>query len=144
MGQEIERKFLIDHHKLPALPVPAQLHQGYLASDPTVRVRLTVEPSGLERAYLTLKFRGGVARPEFEYAIPVEDARELLPRCATSLRKLRYRLGRFELDHFPDRALWLAEIELSSESEDFDRPEWLGLEVTHDGAYANVNLAKSH
>ena len=54
---------------------------------------------------------------------------------------MRRRLGRWELDHFPRRDLWLAEIELASEDEPFDRPPWLGDEVTHDPAYGNSRLA---
>lgn len=142
MGLEIERKFLVHADKLPPLPAPAELHQGYLVADPAVRVRLSVAPDGARSAFLTLKFRGGVSRPEFEYAIPPGDAEDLLARCGRALRKRRHRLGRWELDFFPDRGLWLAEIELASEGEPFERPAWLGAEVTHDPAYLNVNLAR--
>ena len=141
MAVEIERKFLVDAAQLPPLPAADELHQGYLSRDPAVRVRLRTLPGGARHGFLTVKGRGLVARAEFEYEIPPDDAAALLLLCATSLRKQRYTLGRWELDHFPDRGLWLAEIELASESEAFDRPEWLGEEVSGDARYQNVNLA---
>jgi adenylate cyclase len=141
MAVEIERKFLVEPALLPALPVPDELHQGYLAADPAVRVRLRTLPDGSRRGFLTVKGRGLVSRAEFEYAIPPEDAAQLLLLCKTALRKQRYLLGPWEVDHFPDRGLWLAEIELDAESETFDRPAWLGAEVSGDARYQNVNLA---
>ena len=143
MAVEIERKFLVDAALLPALPPADELHQGYLAKDPAVRVRLRTLPGGGRRGFLTVKGRGLVSRAEFEYEIPPADAAELLALCATSLRKRRHLLGRWELDFFPDRGLWLAEIELGSESEAFERPPWLGAEVSGDASYQNVNLASA-
>src|SRR5262249_56708013 len=81
-------------------------------------------------------------RAEFNYRAPAEDAETLLALCRRSLRKVRRRMGRFELDHFRERDLWLAEIELSDERERFDRPAWLGEEVTSDPSYANSSLAR--
>jgi adenylate cyclase len=57
------------------------------------------------------------------------------------LRKRRRKLGRWDLDHFPERDLWLAEIELKYEKESFENPRWLGTEVTEDPAYGNAQLA---
>ena len=141
MAIEIERKFLVEPSLLPALPAPDELQQGYLADDPAVRVRLRTLPGGEQRGFLTVKGRGLVARAEFEYEIPPGDAAQLLLLCKTSLRKRRWVLGRWELDQFPDRGLWLAEIELDSEAEAFDRPAWVGAEVSGDARYQNVNLA---
>ncbi len=141
MAVEIERKFLVEAALLPPLPAADELHQGYLARDPAVRVRLRTLPGGEQRGFLTVKGRGLVARAEFEYEVPAADAAQLLQLCATSLRKQRYTLGRWEVDFFPDRGLWLAEIELDSEAEEFDRPAWLGAEVSGDARYQNVNLA---
>lgn len=143
MGVEIERKFLVLQDKLPELPAPDALVQGYLSDDPAVRVRLTVAPSGAESAFLTIKGRGLATRSEFEYPIPADDARALLGLCRTGLAKHRHRLGRWELDYFPDTGLWLAELELASEDEPFERPGWLGVEVTGDPSYTNVRLARS-
>jgi adenylate cyclase len=142
MATEIERKFLVKREALPAdLPPGDELEQGYLATDPTVRVRLVATPDGTRHAELTIKGKGLVSRPEFNYPIPAEDAEALLHLCGRSLRKIRRKLGRWDLDHFRARDLWLAEIELRSEDEPFDRPEWLGEEVTSDPNYANSRLA---
>src|SRR5215468_296205 len=143
MGKEIERKFLVRREQLPReLPEGDQLEQGYLSVEPTVRVRLVTGPDGTRHAELTIKGKGFLTRPEFNYPIPAEDAEALLAICSRSLRKVRRKLGRFELDHFRERDLWLAEIELSDERERFDRPAWLGEEVTSDPSYANSSLAR--
>src|SRR6202165_5060755 len=102
MGIEIERKFLVRAELLPALSEPLQLTQGYLATDPVVRVRLSVAPDGTRSGELTIKGRGLVSRSEFNYPIPHSDVDQLLPLCARSLRKRRHRLGRWEIDVFPD------------------------------------------
>jgi adenylate cyclase len=142
MGVEIERKFLVRTERLPKdLPEGNELEQGYLSVDPTVRVRLVTGPEGTRHAELTIKGKGLMSRAEFNYPIPDEDAEALLGMCARSLRKVRRRIGRFELDHFRDRDLWLAEIELADERERFQRPPWLGDEVTNDPEYANSRLA---
>jgi adenylate cyclase len=142
MGVEIERKFLVRKELLPKdLPEPDELEQGYLCTDPAVRVRLVSRPDGTRHAELTIKGKGMLTRAEFNYPIPVEDAEALLRLCRTALRKRRRKLGRFELDHFRDRDLWLAEIELQGEGERFDRPPWLGEEVTEDPNYSNSRLA---
>jgi adenylate cyclase len=142
MGREIERKFLVRKELLPGeLPEGDELEQGYLSVDPTVRVRLVTGPDGTRHAELTIKGKGLLSRAEFNYPIPAEDAEALLAICARSLRKVRRRLGRFELDHFRERDLWVAEIELSDERERFEHPAWLGQEVTSDPQYANSRLA---
>ena len=143
MATEIERKFLVREDQLPAdLPPGDELEQGYLSTDPTtVRVRLVATPDGTRHAELTIKGKGLVSRPEFNYPIPAGDAEALLRLCSRSLRKIRRKLGRWDLDHFRARDLWLAEIELEAEDERFDRPPWLGEEVTTDPNYSNSRLA---
>src|SRR2546422_11606020 len=142
MGVEIERKFLVRKDLLPTeLPEGDELEQGYLGMDPTVRVRLVTAHEGIRHAELTIKGNGLLSRSEFNYPIPHEDAEALLRMCSRSLRKVRRKLGRFELDHFRERDLWLAEIELADERERFQRPPWLGDEVTNDPEYANSRLA---
>jgi adenylate cyclase len=141
MAKEIERKFLVREGKLPDLPKGDELEQGYLSAEPAVRVRLAVRADGTRHGELTIKGKGLLSRAEFNYPIPADDAVALLDLCATSLRKVRHRVGRWEIDHFEDRGLWLAEIELQSEDEPFERPAWLGEEVTHEARYSNVRLA---
>lgn len=143
---EIERKFLIDTALLPPLRGGLELRQGYLASDSqkTVRLRMSVD-----KAWLTIKGKTtGISRPEFEYEIPMTEARDMWPLCGTqTLEKIRYKLQlgnhTWEIDEFLGRhkGLWLAEIELSSEQEDFQRPTWLTKEVSQDYRYTNAHLA---
>src|ERR1700759_873628 len=142
MGVEIERKFLVDKAKLPELPQGDELEQGYLSVDPAVRVRLVARPDGTRSAALTIKGKGLLTRAESEYPIPVEDAEAMLRLCKRGLRKVRRALGPFVLDHFKERDLWLAEIELKSENEIFTKPPWLGEEVTEDPDYSNTRLAE--
>jgi adenylate cyclase len=142
MGVEIERKFLVRKELLPPqLPEGDELEQGYLSVTPTVRVRLVTSRDGVRHAELTIKGEGLLSRAEFNYPIPDEDAEALLRICGRALRKVRRKLGRFELDHLRERDLWLAEIELGDEQESFERPAWLGEEVTQDPQYSNARLA---
>lgn len=141
MGVEIERKFLINIEKFPLhkLEDPCWIRQGYLSRDPVVRVRHVARPN---QGFITVKGKGTLSRQEFEYEIPPDDATALLALCPRTIVKQRSRLGRWELDHFTTPNIgWLAEIELESPDETFEKPEWLGKEVTDDPSYANVNIA---
>ena len=139
MGVEIERKYLV--RELPALDDGERIVQGYLTFDPTIRVRLK-KTSGR----LTLKFRAdGLMRYEYEYEIPASDAEELLSRCQGALiEKMRYRIGRIELDVFEgdNAGLIVAEIELSNEDERVELPSWIGREVTGLKRYFNSELVR--
>jgi adenylate cyclase len=147
MGQEIERKFLVNHSKWKLLDKPnGQLYrQGYLLTDPnkTIRVRHTNE-----KGYLTIKgLSVGATRPEFEYEIPLNEAKELLNRFSVSeLSKIRYIIEFenkvWEVDEFlgENKGLIVAEIELESETETFHNPEWIDKEVTGEEKYYNSNL----
>lgn len=149
MGKEIERKFLVDLEKWNKLSKPAGHHyrQGYLLTDPnkTIRVRLT-DTNG----YLTIKGKSsGISRPEFEYEIPNEEARELLDNFSVSeLSKTRYKIEYmnklWEVDVFEkdNEGLIVAEIELESEKEEFEKPDWVAKEVTEDERYYNSNLTQ--
>jgi len=146
MGTEIERKFLVHGEAWRRGAVGTVLKQGYLSVDPdrTVRVRLAGD-----RGWVTIKGRQrGIVRSEFEYPIPGEDAAVLLDQlCLRPLiEKTRYRVefsGRvWEVDEFSgvNEGLILAEIELESPDATFERPDWLGTEVSHDGRYTNARL----
>ncbi|MEP6505223.1 MAG: CYTH domain-containing protein [Betaproteobacteria bacterium] len=147
MGIEIERKFLVvgdDWRQAPAVPYA----QGYLNRDKqrTVRVRIV-----RDQAWLTVKGASvGATRAEFEYAIPVADAEQLLALCDGPLVRKTRRVvvhagATWEIDEFEgdNAGLVVAEIELASEDAAFEAPPWLGAEVTHDPRYFNSNLASA-
>ncbi|WP_316824511.1 CYTH domain-containing protein [Pedobacter miscanthi] len=147
MGKEIERKFLIDQQKWDNLNKPEGklFRQGYLLTDKdkTIRVRATES-----KGFLTIKGKTiGATRMEFEYEIPLPEATELLDNFAISeLSKTRYEItmgGKlWEVDVFSgeNEGLIVAEIELESEDENFDLPDWVSNEVTEEEKYYNSNL----
>jgi adenylate cyclase len=148
MGLEIERKFLVDHEKWRQVVKPAGTHyrQGYLLNDDrrTIRVRVTDE-----QGFITLKgATTGITRKEYEYKIPVEDGNELLDGFARSeIEKIRYRIdfaGKlWEVDEFlgDNEGLIMAEIELENETEEFEKPGWVTMEVSDDERYYNSYLS---
>ncbi|MFP4062496.1 MAG: CYTH domain-containing protein [Halochromatium sp.] len=149
MATEIERKFLVrdDSWRQQAAP-GVRLMQGYLAATPAVTVRARLAG---ERGVLTIKgATRGIRRREFEYPIPAVDAKAMLDELAATgiIEKTRYpvRLGphTWELDVFAgdNVGLVVAELELSREDEPFERPSWLGAEVSDDPRYYNANLAR--
>ena len=147
MAREIERKFLVDQALWHPPSAGTEFEQGYLSTDArrTVRVRIAGD-----KAFLTIKGKTtGVARPEFEYEIPLADARDMLEMCdAPNISKTRYIVpfggNRWEVDVFHDanEGLVIAEIELPAEDHDFARPDWAIAEVSHDPRYYNSNLLK--
>ena len=144
MSVEIERKFLVNGKSWKQGHY-IHVREGYLNRDKerTVRVRLAGE-----KAYLTIKgINIGANRAEYEYEIPVSDAAELIKICDGSiLYKNRYAVACgglvWEVDEFlgENEGLIVAEVELYSEDQAFDRPEWAGQEVTTDPRYFNSNL----
>jgi adenylate cyclase len=148
MGVEIERKFLLAGDGWRGLGAPTLMRQGYLTSDPVRTVRVRIEG---ERAVITIKSKStGATRGEWEYEIPVADAAELLERlCEQPLvEKVRHRIGykghTWEVDEFmgENAGLVVAEIELGSEDEAFEKPDWIGQEVTGDPRYYNSSLIR--
>ncbi len=150
MGQEIERKFLIkkDIWKNATKEKASYLKQGYISTDPgkTIRVRIAEDKS-----FLTIKGKSeGIARAEFEYEIPTEDANELLNLFASNcIEKVRHEIvydGKlWEVDVFSgdNEGLIIAEIELDSVDENFALPAWIDKEVSGDERYFNSNLSKN-
>ena len=144
MALEIERKFLVTGTAWRSA-TPQYLCQGYLNRDKqrTVRVRVAGE-----QAFLTIKgLSRGATREEFEYPIPLADAQALLALCeGATIEKYRHVLDwrghRWEVDEFlgANQGLVVAEIELTREDVAFERPDWLGAEVTQDARYYNANL----
>jgi adenylate cyclase len=146
MPEEIERKFLVVDDGWREKAVGTAFRQGFLSTEPerTVRVRLAGS-----RGSITIKGKTvGARRDEFEYEIPVEHAQQMLDTlCKRPLiEKVRYRLpvgGHiWEIDVFEgdNAGLVVAEIELAREDEAFEKPAWVGEEVTGDPRYFNSSL----
>lgn len=154
MPVEIERKYLVDVKRLPLHEMRNYviIRQGYLKlSDPTVRIRHIFDYSDdTEKAYITVKGKGTVSRPEFEYNIPAEDAFDLLNMAEASVMKKRYKVEYehkiWEIDQFlgdgvTNAGHWLAEIELGHVDESYCIPPWVTVDVTEDPRYANTSIA---
>lgn len=151
MAEEIERKFLTKAGWRPS-GESSRIAQGYLSRVPgrTVRVRLRGE-----RGYLTVKGRNdesGIARQEFEYEIPPQDAEALLRLCEPGIiEKERFLLPAAEQGHVwevdvfhgENEGLIVAEIELARPDEPFARPDWLAEEVTGDVRFYNSSLSRA-
>lgn len=146
MPLEIERKFLVrgDAWREAA---GVYLCQGYLNRDPARTVRVRIAGSA---AWLTVKGpSSGATRAEFEYAIPLEHAKELLKLCEAPLiekhrRLIQYRGLTWEVDEFlgENQGLAVAEIELGSADQAIELPAWVGAEVTDDPRYFNSSLSR--
>ena len=145
MALEIERKFLVHKDKLPKNLQGKRYVQGYLKHDKSCVVRVRIVE---DDAFLTIKgAKVGISAPEFEYAIPVDDARGLLELASQApIEKIRYLYTHqnhlWEIDIFEgvNEGLIVAEIELSSEEESFAKPDWLSKEVSDDNRYSNAAL----
>lgn len=148
---EIERKFLVLSNDFANDAfTKKRIVQAYLSSDPERTVRIRIKE---DKAFLTIKGKGnssGTTRLEWETEIAVEDAEKLLLICEEgAIDKIRHevKVGKhiYEIDIFSgeNEGLVLAEIELQSEDETFEKPSWLGLEVTNDERYYNAYLSKN-
>lgn len=149
MAQEIERKFLVTGDYKSSAVAASRIAQGYICSEQgrTVRVRIRDD-----RGYLTIKgpsTDNGLSRYEWEQEIPLGDARELMRLCPGGIiDKTRYLVPcgehTFEVDEFygDNEGLVVAEVELRSPDEPFERPAFLGREVTGDRRYYNSQLMK--
>ncbi len=147
MNIEIERKFLLKNDNWREGAVGVHYKQAYLneKGDNTVRVRIEGD-----KAKLTIKGKSSnISRLEFEYDIPMEDAEALFSLAKTPIvEKYRYKImyagNCWEVDEFLglNRGLVVAEIELESETQPFEKPDWIGMEVSGDKRYTNANLAR--
>jgi CYTH domain-containing protein len=147
MGKEIERKFLVKGNDWKSLGTGVIYCQGYLPTlgKQTVRVRIIGE-----RGYLTIKgSKKGQTRAEFEYEIPLSDAQEMLdtlcirPLVEKTRYKIQYRNSIWEVDEFlgENEGLIVAEVELESENQTVDLPDWIDREVNHP-RYYNSSLVR--
>ena len=148
---EIERKFLVKNETYKSESIKKQLiTQGYLSSDPKRSVRIRICE---QNAYITIKGQtseSGTSRYEWEKEINIEEAKQLMLLCregvVTKIRHLiPFKNHTFEVDEFlkDNSGLVIAEIELSNENEDFERPRWLGKEVTGIKKYYNSQLSQN-
>ena len=147
MPQEIERKFLVTSDSWRTAATGEPYCQGYIATTApgqSVRVRIAGDT-----AYLTIKGpTQGLSRAEFEYEIPLSDAKEMLETLCDRpfIEKIRYRLPIgsvvWEIDEFKgeNAGLIVAEVELKEENQTFERPDWLGKEVSGETKYYNASL----
>ncbi|MBW1998691.1 MAG: CYTH domain-containing protein [Deltaproteobacteria bacterium] len=146
MGKEIERKFLVKDDSWRSLAKGTRYRQGYLNSvkERIVRVR-TIDGKG----FLTIKgITRGASRLEFEYDIPAAEAESMLdelcerPLIEKNRYKIEYKGLVWEVDEFfgENQGLIVAEVELESEDQIFEKPDWIGEEVTGDPKYFNSNL----
>jgi len=145
---EIERKFLVVSQYKSLASKSYRIAQGYLSSVPerTVRIRIKAD-----KGFITVKGKSnasGMSRYEWEKEIPVNEAKELLQLCEKGIiDKTRYEVifdhKTFEVDEFhgENEGLTMAELELESETESFEKPGWLGIEVTGDKRYYNSQLS---
>ena len=148
---EIERKFLVQSEEFKAISFAKnEISQGYLNSNSERTVRVRIKGN---QGYLTIKGKGnetGMSRLEWEVEIPVDEAKMLLNLCESGvISKMRFgvKFGNhiYEVDEFfgENEGLVLAEIELKSEDEAFEKPHWLGEEVTNNEKYYNSYLSKN-
>jgi adenylate cyclase len=150
MAQEIERKFLVKGDFKSEVFKSTRITQGYLSSVPERTVRVRVKG---DKGFITIKGIGnesGANRFEWEKEIPVDEVRELLKICEPGvIDKTRYLVKNgdftFEVDEFygDNDGLTVAEIELPDEQAQFNRPAWLGEEVTGDVRFYNSMLMKN-
>lgn len=148
MAIETERKFLVDKEKWAALekPAPQLFRQGYLTTDPDKTIRIRIAGT---QAYLTVKgATNGFSRTEIECGLPLKEAMEMLAEFAEAeISKQRYYISfgqkTWEVDEFlgHNEGLIIAELELESETETFEKPDWVLDEVTEDNRYYNSALS---
>ncbi len=150
MAQEIERKFLVKGDYKSFVTKSMRIVQGYLSSVPERNVRVRIKG---DKGFLTVKGIGsesGASRFEWEIEIPTEDVESLLKICEPGIidktrNIVEVREHIFEVDEFygDNEGLTLAEVELKTEEEEFEKPDWLGEEVTGDTKYYNSMLKKN-
>ena len=149
MAVEIERKYLVVNDKWKSfVESEAAMKQGYLATVANASIRVRVAKG---RAYLNIKSATvGIRRAEYEYEIPLQDGEEMLANLTSGsvIDKVRYKVRcgdhvwDLDLFHGDNSGLMVAEVELDSEDESFEMPQWAGEEVSGDVKYYNSSLVK--
>lgn len=148
MAQEIERKFLVADESFLTSSTGSYVKQGYIPGETRSAARIRIRQG---RGFLTLKSdTRGITRSEYEYEIPLVDAEEILeilcgkPLIEKTRYLVEYKGHTWEIDvfHGENEGLVLAEVELDHAEEAFEKPPWLGREVSLDKRYFNSNLAR--
>ena len=149
MAIEIERKFLVKDDSWKALAInEGEYKQGYITTQKVLTPRIRIVGN---QGYLTIKgSRVGWSRFEFEYTIPLDDAKEIIDNYCDRpfIEKMRYKfLWKnlvWEIDEFfgKNKGLILAEVELEDENQNIELPPWVGKEVSDDPKYLNYNLVR--
>ena len=149
MGLEIEGKFLVQGHGWKSLGTPVLFHQGYLNRNPERSVRVRIEG---DMAKLNIKAqRGTLRRIEYEYAIPVKDASFLLehvceqPTLSKHRTKITIRVFCWEVDEFHGtnkESVSYTHLR-ATEEQSFEKPDWIGEDVSDDPRYLNINLIQN-
>lgn len=149
MALEIERKFLLRNDAYKAASEKIPIKQGYVLGYELISVRIRLMG---DAAFLAIKSATvSATRQEFEYPVPLDDANEMLsnlchgPIIEKDRYLVNYKGNVWEVDvfHGDNEGLVIAEIELDSEEQSFEKPDWIGEEVTADPRYYNVNLIKN-
>lgn len=149
MAKEIERKFtVISDDWKNNVSHSCRFRQGYMGTDDKASIRIRIED---DKANINIKSATlGISRHEFEYEIPLTDAEEMLnnlchqPQIDKIRHFVEYQGKTWEIDVFEgdNAGLVVAELELDSETEPFEKPDWAGEDVSHDTRYYNVCLVK--
>ena len=146
MKKEIERRFLVNEVSIPLHDITSIQHiiQGYISESPLIRVRFSRNNSEL-----TIKGKKtGITCDEFNMSMKDDEALELVNKCHNKIYKTRYTLNcnnkEWVVDVFikDHEGLIIAEVELESETEAIELPKWVGLEISTDPKYSNINLSK--
>ncbi len=149
MAIEIERKFLVNSFDYQKQSECTYIHQGYICAEKERVVRVRIYG---EKAFITIKNAAiGFSRDEFEYEIPINEAKQMLdvvciqPTIEKYRYKFQYKGFTWEIDEFlgENEGLVIAEIELESENTSFEIPNFIADEVTNDTRYYNANLIKN-
>ncbi len=149
MAIEIEKKFLLKYLPSSLLTCGTLICQGYMVNKKNMVIRIRI--SG-DKAFLAVKgITSNASRKEYEYPVPQQDAMEMLwlfckkPLIEKTRYQIKFKGFEWVIDLFSgsNKGLVVAEIELNSIDQVFEKPDWIGTEVTHDIRYFNSNLIKA-
>ena len=149
MAKEIERKFLLV--KESSIPIPEnysrlKIKQGYLLAEKGKQIRVRMTKTN---AFFTIKYTGSLVRDEFEYEIPMKDAKQIYSKCDLKVEKNRLSFSRngvhYDIDTFPNGIMFV-EVEYPSikAMKSWVKPSWVGKEITGVKKFSNIEIAKKN